>query len=38
MEEIRAVIKFYDEQGWDWLIVVGYLTDKNPTFWPPRSK
>jgi hypothetical protein len=33
--EIRALIAFYDERGWDWLHIVSYHAAVFTGHWPP---
>lgn len=33
-EEIRRAMAFYEERGWDWLMVVSYLSAKATSHWP----
>jgi hypothetical protein len=31
MEEVRALIKYYDERGWDWRLAVEFLLWRQST-------
>lgn len=33
-EDIKAAIEFYEARGWDWLMVVSYLSAKATGHWP----
>jgi hypothetical protein len=33
--EIRSAIIFYEKRGWDWLMLVSYLSAKATGHWPP---
>jgi len=36
-QDIKDLIAYYEERGWDWLDVVGYLCAKYTGRWPPQG-